>query len=68
MSEQTYRVVGMSCGHCVQAVTDEVATLPGVTGVDIDLDRGQLRMVSDQPVGEEAVRAAVEEAGYEVSG
>jgi copper chaperone CopZ len=68
MSTATYTVVGMTCGHCVSAVTEEVSQLPGVTGVDVDLARGGLTVTSEAPVEESAVRAAVEEAGYEVAG
>jgi copper chaperone len=68
VSTATYTVVGMTCGHCVNAVTDEVSQLPGVTGVDVDLASGGLTVTSEAPVEETAVRAAVEEAGYEVAG
>ena len=68
MSTATYTVVGMTCGHCISAVTDEVSQLPGVTAVDVDLASGGLTVTSDAPVDESAVRAAVEEAGYEVAG
>ena len=68
MSTSTYTVVGMTCGHCVNAVTEEVSQLPGVTGVDVDLASGGLTVTSDTPVDESDVRAAVEEAGYEVAG
>ena len=68
MSTSTYTVVGMTCGHCVNAVTEEVTQLPGVTGVDVDLASGGLTVTSDTPVDESDVRAAVEEAGYEVAG
>ena len=61
-------VVGMTCGHCVSAVTEEVSQVPGVTGVDVDLASGGLTVTSDAPVGENAVRAAIEEAGYAVAG
>ena len=64
----SYTVTGMTCGHCVTAVTEEVTSLPGVTGVEVDLTTGGLTVTSEQPVDEAAVRAAVEEAGYEVSG
>ena len=64
----SYTVTGMTCGHCVTAVTEEVTQLPGVTGVEFDLATGGLTVTSEQPVDESAVRAAVEEAGYEVSG
>ena len=66
MSESTYTVKGMTCDHCVSAVTGEVTNLTGVTHVDVDLPTGQVRLVADQPIDDEAVRAAVEEAGYEV--
>ena len=68
MNTATYTVVGMTCGHCVNAVTEEVSQIPGVTGVDVDLASGGLTVTSDAPVEEPAVRAAVEEAGYEVAG
>ena len=68
MSTTTYAVVGMTCGHCVNAVTEEVSRLPGVTGVDVDLASGGVTVTSEAPVDESAVRAAVEEAGYEVAG
>ncbi|MCW2683609.1 MAG: hypothetical protein JWP33_1522 [Blastococcus sp.] len=67
MSTATYTVVGMTCGHCVSAVTEEVTQVPGVTGVEIDLASGGLTVTSDAPVADSDVRAAVEEAGYEVA-
>jgi copper chaperone len=68
MSTSTYTVVGMTCGHCVNAVTAEVSQLPGVTAVDVDLASGGLTVTSDAPVDDSAVHAAVEEAGYEMAG
>jgi copper ion binding protein len=68
MSTATYTVVGMTCGHCVDAVTEEVSQIPGVTAVDVDLASGGLTVRGEAPVHESAVRAAVEEAGYEVAG
>ena len=68
MSTATYTVVGMTCGHCVTAVTEEVSAVPGVTGVDVDLSTGGVTVTSADPVDEDAVRVAVEEAGYEVAG
>ena len=68
MSTTSYTVVGMTCGHCVDAVTEEVSAVPGVTAVDVDLASGGLTVTSTQPVDDGAVRAAVEEAGYEVAG
>jgi len=60
----TYTVTGMTCGHCVQAVTDELTALEGVQQVDVDLTSGAVTVVSDTPLTEEAVAAAVDEAGY----
>jgi copper chaperone CopZ len=56
----------MTCGHCVQAVTSEVNTLPGVEKVDVDLGTGAVTVTSWQPLDPEAVRAAVDEAGYQL--
>jgi len=67
MSTSSYTVTGMTCQHCVSAVTGEVAGLPGVTGVQVDLPSGGLTVTSDTPVDDDAVRAAVEEAGYELA-
>jgi len=61
----TYSVSGMTCAHCVISVREEVAEIPGVTAVDVDLASGRLT-VSGDDVRDEAVRAAVAEAGYEV--
>jgi copper chaperone len=68
MSTATYTVTGMTCGHCVTSVTEEVSQVPGVTAVEVDLASGGLTVTSEAPVDEAAVRAAVEEAGYEVAG
>jgi copper chaperone len=68
MSTATYTVTGMTCGHCVNSVTEEVSQVPGVTAVDVDLESGGMTVTSEAPVDEAAVRAAVEEAGYEVAG
>jgi copper ion binding protein len=68
MSTATFTVTGMTCGHCVSAVTEEVSQVEGVTAVDVDLESGGLTVTSEAPVDEAAVRAAVEEAGYEVAG
>jgi copper ion binding protein len=60
----TYVVTGMTCGHCVASVTEEVRGLDGVRDVDVDLATGTLTVDSDQPVSRAAVEAAVHEAGY----
>ena len=65
MSEtRTYTVTGMTCGHCVSSVTEEVQELPGVENVDVILETGALTVTSSRPADDEAVQAAVEEAGY----
>jgi copper chaperone len=68
MTTSTYTVGGMTCGHCVEAVSSEVAQLPGVHDVSVDLRSGRVTVTSEQPVDDAAVRSAVEEAGYEVVG
>jgi copper ion binding protein len=68
MTTTTYTVTGMTCGHCVNAVSTEIGALPGVTGVDVDLTRGAVTVTSEQPLDPDAVRAAVDEAGYELVG
>ena len=67
MSTATYTVTGMTCGHCVQAVTTEVSKIEGVTDVAIDLDSGRVTVTSDAELQETDFRAAVDEAGYEVA-
>lgn len=66
MSTTTYKVQGMTCGHCVSAVTEEVSKIKGVTGVDIDLSSGNVTVTSNTPLADDAVREAVDEAGYEL--
>jgi copper chaperone CopZ len=62
----TYTVTGMTCGHCVQAVTGELSGLPGVDAVQIDLATGAVTVTSAAPLADDAIRAAVDEAGYEL--
>ena len=64
MSEITYIVNGMSCSHCVDAVSTEVGAVPGVTTVAVDLDTKRV-VVRGDDVDDAAVRAAIVEAGYE---
>lgn len=69
--DQVFRVSGMTCDHCVAAVTEEVSAVPGVSGVAVDLVPGGVSGVvvsAEGPVDVEAVRAAVDEAGYELVG
>ena len=80
MTEQTpahtgtstrYAVERMTCGHCVAAVREEVSSLDGVRSVDVDLVAGgtsAVTVTSTAPLPEDAVRAAVDEAGYRLTG
>jgi copper chaperone len=68
MPEATYSVTGMTCDHCVRAVETEVGKIPGVATVSVDLGAGRLTLYSEEPVDPAAVRAAVEEAGYQMTG
>ena len=64
---RTITVTGMTCSHCVAAVQDEVGKLPGVSTVEVDLASGAVTIESDAPVPDDALAAAVDEAGYEVA-
>ena len=68
MSESTYTVTGMTCGHCVASVTEEISEIDGVTDVAVDLPTGAVTVTSSKPVDRADVRAAVEEAGYQLAG
>jgi copper chaperone CopZ len=65
---QTYAVTGMTCAHCVRAVTEELSALPGVYEVRVDLASGTATVTSADPLPVESVRAAVDEAGYDLAG
>ena len=63
----TYAITGMTCGHCVSAVTTEIGNIPGVRDVQVDLVAGgtsTAHVTSDSPLDNDSVRAAVDEAGY----
>jgi copper chaperone len=62
----TYSVPDISCGHCRTAITSEVSTVAGVESVDVDLDAKTVS-VTAEPLDEQAVIAAIDEAGYEVA-
>lgn len=71
MTATTLRVTGMTCDHCIRAVTEEVAVIAGVTDVQITLVPGGISAVAvnaDATVTREELVAAVEEAGYDVAG
>lgn len=65
MTAKTYTVTGMTCAHCVNSVSGEVAKVTGVENVDVDLSTGRV-VVSGDDFADEQVRAAVDEAGYEL--
>ena len=71
MTTTTYAVTGMSCEHCVNAVTTELGSLDGVSAVTVDLvadGNSQVTVASDRPLSEEEVIAALDEAGgYQIS-
>jgi copper chaperone len=61
-----YSVPGVSCGHCRAAITAEVAMVPGVASVDVDLDARRVTITGSE-LDDAAVRAAIDEAGYDVA-
>ena len=63
----TYTVAGMTCAHCVASVSEEVQEIPGVEDVDVVLETGALNITSALPIDGAAVKAAVEEAGYQLA-
>lgn len=62
-----YIVSGMHCNHCVSSVTEEVSTVNGVTDVKVDLDSGQLIVISETEIPFQSIEAAVDEAGYSLA-
>ncbi|MDT0306331.1 heavy-metal-associated domain-containing protein [Streptomyces sp. DSM 44917] len=68
MSTITYKVSGMTCGHCEGAVRSEIGALPGVTEVSAAAATGLVTVTAEEQPGDEAVAAAVDEAGYELVG
>jgi copper ion binding protein len=64
---QNYTVTGMTCDHCVLSVTEEVQEIPGVENVDVVLKTGSLTVTSSEPVDDDAVKTAVEDAGYQLA-
>ena len=66
LPKRTYTVEGMTCGHCRSAVINEVLQVSGVRAADVDLDSGRLT-VAGEHFADEAIRAAVDEAGYTVT-
>lgn len=67
MIEKTYVVTGMTCGHCATSVSEEVGAINGVTDVAVDVPTGKVTVSSESELGVDEVRAAVEEAGYQLT-
>jgi copper chaperone len=65
--QNSYTVTGMTCGHCVASVTEEVAEIPGVSDVEVVLETGALSFTSEKPLDPSVVRDAVVGAGYDLS-
>jgi copper chaperone len=66
MATANYTVTGMTCGHCVNAVTTELSAIEGVTDVNVDLETGRASVTSNEPLDRATVAAAVDEAGYQL--
>lgn len=64
MHTSTWTVTGMTCGHCVASVTEELLEVAGVEGVDVVLASGAVTVTSAEPLERDAVEEAVREAGY----
>ena len=67
MTEHTYNVTGMACGHCATSVTEEIECIAGVTVVKVDVDSGRVVVSSGRDLDVADIRAAIEEAGYELA-
>ena len=70
MSENTtriYSVTGMTCGHCVNAVTQEVSSLDAVTDVHVEVASGDVTVTSTRPLTDDEISAAIYEAGYDLA-
>ncbi|MFZ5644355.1 MAG: cation transporter [Bacillota bacterium] len=67
ISEETLKVQGMSCNHCKMAVEKALKNLPGVTGAEVDLSAGLVRVTYDPgSAGRDQIEAAIDQAGYKV--
>jgi copper chaperone len=63
----TYKVEGMTCGHCASSVSQEIGAVPGVCDVTVDLPTGQVTVDSDREISRADIAAAVDEAGYQLA-
>ena len=68
MTTTTVTVTGMSCGHCATSVREELTEIPGVHAVNVDVVSGSVTIDSDSALESAAIRAAVEDAGYQLAG
>ncbi|MDX5961929.1 heavy metal-associated domain-containing protein [Rhodococcus opacus] len=66
-STVTVTVIGMTCGHCVSSVREQIGNIDGVTAVDVDLASGRVIINSHEPLERSAIQNAVEEAGYQLA-
>ncbi|MGW3966635.1 heavy-metal-associated domain-containing protein [Amycolatopsis sp. NPDC005003] len=66
MTQTTYAVTGMSCGHCASSVREELGELPGVREIDVDLGTGNVLVTSETPLDFGQVEQAVRTAGYQL--
>lgn len=66
LMQTNLKIKGMTCGHCVSAVTEQLSSIPGVSKVDVDLESGQVAVISVEALAEELIVSAVDEAGYEL--
>jgi copper chaperone CopZ len=66
-SNRTYIVSGMTCGSCAGKVTNQVEQIPGIIDVDVDLATGGITLTSENPVSDDTVQQAVEQAGYRLA-
>jgi copper chaperone CopZ len=64
--QTTINVSGMTCGHCISAVTMELSLLASVTEVEVDLESGQVTISSDSALAADQIATAIDEAGYEL--
>lgn len=67
MSTADYTVIGMTCHSCVASVAEELAEVPGIEDVQVDLASGRVTVIGDAAENAEAVRGAIEEAGYQLA-
>ena len=67
MSTVAITVEGMTCGHCASSVREEVGSIPGVTAVYVDLANGTVTIDSERAIDTDALKGAVEEAGYQLA-